>query len=93
MQYVTFCMSKNTFPKGKPLFKCESGVTLAIIKEKRKKSLILKNCVSHTSILYSVSSCFMRRVAFNVQCRIILSIHLIFGLDFIPMSNVRIIQI
>lgn len=32
MQYVIFFMSKNAFPKGKPLFECEGGVTLAIKK-------------------------------------------------------------
>lgn len=63
-------MSKNAFPKGKPLFKCEGGVTLAI--KKNPKCLTFKNYVSHTSILYSISTCFMRRVAFNVQYRIIL---------------------
>lgn len=50
MQYVTLFMSKKTFPEGKALFKGEGGVTLAI----KKKSLIFKNCVSHTSVLYSV---------------------------------------
>lgn len=54
MQYVTLFMSKKTFPEGKALFKGEGGVTLAI----KKKSLIFKNCVSHTSVLYSVSALF-----------------------------------
>lgn len=67
MQYVAFFMSNNTFPKGKPLFKCEGGVTVAIKKKKNKKtSLIFKNCAAHISVLYSINACFMRRVAFNV---------------------------